>query len=410
MRFFRQSLTAFSVVLLLFFVAACDSDDNGITDPPVDPPEEEFPRVEIETRGLDAPTIAVWTPSGWADADGNATSELEDPIETSDGTRQALQVGGQNASLTVRIFDEDGNDIEVATEDRTEFDTLLGGANRERECTSALGDGVGADFNIVNGEDLISWPAVAHPDGFGDAQFALGKDGTYPAIFHCDHVHFYPENEGTFEVEFGTQDGSITTDPIAVSIGPNQETIGRAEISTRGLDRPTIAVWTPEDGWTDGEGSTLNTLPDPIEDGAGDRFPLREGSGVNASLTVAFFDADGNEYQIETEGREDFATSEPGVSRERTCSPLNSRFAIEGGTSLIPWPSQAHPDGFGATHFAQWAAEGEEWIANFHCDHIHFYPEQEGTFEVEFALFSEGEGRNVAYTDPIGVEILAEEN
>lgn len=400
---YRSLPIAALALLLVVFTTACDSDTVD-PDPPEPDPDDQT-RVELETRGADGVILGVWTPNdGWTDADGNSISALEDPIETSAGERLPLRVGGQNASLTARFFDADGDEINIETADRVDFETLLAGANRERECSSDRG-AFGAEFDVVDGQDIVAWPNVAHPDGFGDEQFAFRKDGSYPAIFHCDHIHFYPEAEGSFDVEIALGDGSIATSPITVNVGPSETEISEARIITRGGAEQTIGIWTPNGGWEDADGNAISELTDPIEDSAGDRSPLRVG-GQNASLTVAFFDGDGNEITIETEDRQDMTTGEEGVNRERTCSPLNSRFAIAGGTDVIAWPSTRHPDGFGANHFAQ-LPDGV-WVANFHCDHTHFYPLAEGSFDVEFALYDEGTSRSVNFTDPITVEVLPE--
>ena len=410
---FLQRVGVYATVFVLaLFMVACDDSDPGDPGDPSDDFEVENPegqQIVIETRGDFGAIIGVWRPdTGWTDEDGNTIESLAGPIEADGGDLEPLTVGGQNASLTVRVFDDEGEDIGISTDERPDFETLFAGANSVRTCDSSLGD-VGASFDITSGEDLVSWPPMSHPDDdqLGTEQFALGKDGSYPAIFHCDHIHFYPEQAGLFETTFSTTDGSIESDPIAVEI-EETDAISRAEIETRGQFTPTIAVWTPEDGWTDDDGNSIDTLEDPIEQDDGTLRPLVAGDDANASLTVRFWDADDNEYDIETVDREDFSTSEPGASRERTCSDVNSRFAVPGGTDVISWPSQAHPDGFGAHHFAQWAAQGDEWIANFHCDHTHFYPEEAGSFDVEFSLYDEGEGRNIAYTDPITVEVVDE--
>ena len=407
----RVGVYATAFVLALFMVA-CDSDDDPVSDDPAEEFEVENPEGEqivIETRGDLEFIIGVWRPdTGWTDEDGNEIESLAGPIEADGGELEPLTVGGQNASLTVRVFDENGEDIEIGTDDRPEFETLFAGASSVRTCESTMGD-VGAQFDIVSGQDLVSWPPISHPDDdqLGTEQFAFGKDGSYPAIFHCDHIQFYPEQAGLFEVSFSTTDGSIESDPINVEI-EDTDAISRAEIETRGQFGPTIAVWTPEDGWTDEDGTSIDTLEDPIEQDDGTRRPLVEGDDANASLTVRFFDADGSEYDIETLVREDIPTSEPGADRERECSAVESRFAVLGDTDVISWPSQAHPDGFGAHHFAQWAAQGGDWVANFHCDHTHFYPETAGSVDVEFALYDNGLGRSIAYTDPITVEVVDE--
>lgn len=388
------------IVAMAVLLAACGDDDPVSPEP--DPDPEDLTQVELETRGEAEQIVGVWTPEdGWTDEDGNPIDQLQGPME--DGADLApLRAGGPNASLTVRVFDEDGNDIEIETADRPDIETLFAGATSERTCESAFGE-VGAEFNVVNGEEKIAWPPTEHPDGFGDAQFAFGKDGSYPAIFHCDHIHFYPEEAGTFEVEIMTADEQVVTDPIEVEIEESEE-VGEARIETRGEQELTIGVWTPEDGWTDDEGNPIDQL-DPIEADLGESRPLIADGQENASLTVRFFDMDGDEYDINTEERQDIVTDEPGADEERVCTDFSSRFGIEGGTDVISWPSTEHPDGFGEHHFAQWGAADDTWIANFHCDHIHFYPEQDGEFDVEFALYDEGAERNVAYTDPITVQV-----
>jgi len=45
---------------------------------------------------------------------------------------------------------------------------------------------------------VTPWPNVPHPDGqFGDALYAERTNGDLLPIFHCDHIHIYPEAEGS---------------------------------------------------------------------------------------------------------------------------------------------------------------------------------------------------------------------
>ena len=202
--------------LLMIGLAACDSD-------PVAPGNDEnghlddAARVEIATRGPVSELIAVWIDGeGWEDADGNAISELPDPVdvEGSDGL-QPLAAGGTRASLTVRFVERDGTEIDMGTLSR---DPDTG----SRQCTPFNA----RYFPLDNNTNIIAWPNMRHPDEpDGPFQFAQRANGDIVGIFHCDHIYFYPEQEGSVAIEFHlwhVDHSDMNTDPITVVVHPEE--------------------------------------------------------------------------------------------------------------------------------------------------------------------------------------------
>ena len=185
-------------------------------------------------------------------------------------------------------------------------------------------------------------------------------------------------------------DGSdpVSPDPDEDDGLSDHQDAGKVEVYTRGGEEVLIAVWSDEIGWTDADNNPIETIENPIETSAGERLPLRVG-GQNASLTVRFFDNQGDEIDFFTEDRVDLTTEEPGVSQQRICSEFTSRYFVRDGQDKVTWPPETHPDAVSDPQndqFAWWDAE-EQWVAIFHCDHVHFYPEEEGTFTVDFLLW-----------------------
>jgi len=197
---------------LLFIGTACDSvlDDED---------HEDAARVEIQTRGDASAIIAVWEDGiGWQDADGSAIDEFPNSVDVDGADIEPLRAGGQNASLTVRFFNPDGSEVEMETLDRTD-DT------RERTCSefNVRYRAVDDDGGLLEDTDAIAWPNIIHPDGGDQAQFAELADGSIVGIFHCDHIHFYPENEGTVDVQFRlwhVDHSDDDTDPIMLRVEP----------------------------------------------------------------------------------------------------------------------------------------------------------------------------------------------
>ncbi len=158
--------------------------------------EDEHPlagRIEIETRGTPPALLGVWIENeGWEDAEGNPIDELPAPVHTEDQGLLPLRAGGDRASLTVRYFERDGSEIEMGTLSRDE-------ETGERECTEHSA----RYFPSGDDTELIAWPNIQHPDSpDGAYQFAELESGEVVGIFHCDHIHIYPEGAGEVDVEF----------------------------------------------------------------------------------------------------------------------------------------------------------------------------------------------------------------
>lgn len=191
-----------------------DNDDNGHPD---------AGKVEIETRGMASEIIAEWDPEdGWTDADGESIDELPTPIDDESEGLIPMTEDGANASLTVRFFDNSGEQIEMDTLERDD-DT------GERECTEWSQRYWPTEDDADT--DVIAWNeggTITHPDSEWDDpphQFVESEDDEILGIYHCDHVHFYPENAGTVDVEFllwhiDHQDD--ITDPLTLRVEPEE--------------------------------------------------------------------------------------------------------------------------------------------------------------------------------------------
>jgi hypothetical protein len=180
-------------------------------------PEEhaDTGRVELFTRGATPVLLASWTDGeGWRDGSGNPITELPNPVAVEGEPMQVLRAGGRQASLTVRFFEADGQEIAMTTLSRGPEPA------RVRQCSEYSARYYAVDDNT----NVIAWPNRRHsaaPDG--DMQFALQANGDEVAIFHCDHVHIYPETAGTAEVRFHLwhidhSDGQTT--PIRLRVEP----------------------------------------------------------------------------------------------------------------------------------------------------------------------------------------------
>jgi hypothetical protein len=150
-------------------------------------------RLEIATRGAPPALLAVWTAAnGWTDADGEALAELPAPVHLEGEEPSPLRAEGPHASLGIRFFDRDGSAIEMTTLSRDQ-------ATGERECSEHSARYYPSD----DATDLIAWPPIRHPDSQGGPfQFVELASGDIAGIFHCDHIHIYPENAGTTDLEF----------------------------------------------------------------------------------------------------------------------------------------------------------------------------------------------------------------
>lgn len=208
-RFARAGTRLALPALLVVALAACDSsptDDNG------DHGHAEGERVEIQTRGASAITLAVWTDEdGWTDADGASITELPDPVGTGGGGLLPLQAAGAHAALTVQFYFANGDAVPKGT-------IAQDGETGERECT---------EYSVryyvdTDDTDVIAWPNIQHPDADdGQFQFARRADDELVGIFHCDHIHLYPESEGTVDIDFHlwhNDHSDVNTDPIRVRV------------------------------------------------------------------------------------------------------------------------------------------------------------------------------------------------
>ncbi len=362
----RTASLVLALPMLALGLAACDSSSDPLA--PDDNGHADSERVEILTRGPASALLAVWIDGeGWQDADGNAITELPNPIdrEGQDGL-QPLRVNGPNASLTVRFFGRDGEAFEMGTVSRDPV-------TRSRECTE-----YSARYRPTDTEtSIFAWPNIQHPDetNGGPFQFARLATGGLVGIFHCDHVHFYPEQAGSVQVQFRlwhVDHSDLDTDPITVVV---EEGDPRFELQTRGDASEVLGYWTEGRGWRDADGNAIERIEAP-RDVEGQGLQPLTAFGPNASLTLRYFDAAGRQV--------DFGTAERQADgpRDRRCTPLSARFRpVDTETTVTPWPTQPHPDGqFGDPLFAE--LSGGDLVAIFHCDHIHIYPEAEGTVEL----------------------------
>jgi hypothetical protein len=195
---------------LLLGMAACDSSPTDIEDPNGD--HADAARAEIHTRGAASALLAVWTDgAGWTDGNGNSITQLPNPVDVEGEGLLPLRAGDRNASLTVIFFEPDGSEVEMATLSRD-------GITGERECTPFEA----RYFPLDTDTGVIAWPNMRHPDSpTGPFQFARRTDDELVAIFHCDHIYFYPEAPGTVEVEFHLwhiDHSDMATDPIAIVV------------------------------------------------------------------------------------------------------------------------------------------------------------------------------------------------
>ena len=173
---------------------------------------EDAGRIEIETRGSVPTVLAVWTDDGgWEDADGNDIDELPTPVQAEDGSLSAFEAYGERTSLSVNFFDRDGDAVEMETLDRDD-DT------GERECSEFSA----RYFSRDDDTGVIAWPNVTHPDSDGESyQFVELSDGDFAGIYHCDHVHIYPKEEGTVDIEFVLWHGDHAddlSDPLTIRV------------------------------------------------------------------------------------------------------------------------------------------------------------------------------------------------
>ena len=173
--------------------------------------------------------------------------------------------------------------------------------------------------------------------------------------------------------------------------------LGSVQIETRGDLSATLAIWDFEEGWSDADGNPIDTLPNPV-DTAGDLHEFYAG-GPRASLSVRFFDPDGEEFEMGTVQRFRETTD------ERICTEDSARFApLDEDTDVILWDRMVHPDTELNSPAATWAEQSDGTLVNLqHCNHIHIYPKAEGTVEIEFLLWHVDHSDDG--TDPISIVV-----
>ncbi len=371
--------------MLLVGLAACDSSPTANDDDD----HLDGDRVELHTRGAAGALLAVWTADdGWTDANGNSITELPPSVDVEGEGLVPLRARDRNASLTVKFFLPDGSEVNIATLSRDDN-------TRERQCTEYSA----RYYPTVDNTDVIAWPNIRHPDApEGQFQFARRANNDLVGIFHCDHIHFYPESEGTVDVEFHLwhiDHSDASTDPLTIRVEEGPEP-ARFELQTRGAASAMLAVWTVGEGWTDGDGNAITRL-EAVRDVEGEGvIPLRA-FGTNSSLTLRYFAAGGEQVAFSTQARDD-------DTRERVCSSAEGRYMVEGNeTDVIAWPNRAHPDNpSGETQFAE--RTNSDLVGIFHCDHIHFYPEAAGEVGLRMVMW-EDDGV-AAMSDPITLVVL----
>jgi hypothetical protein len=174
----RIRLAAFIILPAMMVLAGCNrADDHG---------HDEMYRVQIVDRGqTEQPVIATWVRGqGW--------------------DRQSLLTlteGGNRASIGVRVFAEDGDQLEMGTVQQNEDGT--------RVCTE---DSI--RYALVAGQPTN---VVRQPDNRG----VVTVDGAQIATFHCDHLYLYPQSAGTTQIRFilwHVDHADDATDPIGVTV------------------------------------------------------------------------------------------------------------------------------------------------------------------------------------------------
>jgi len=207
-RFFRR-ITLLALPILLVGLAACSSSTDLHDD------HSDFSRVEIQTRGQASAMLAVWTgPTGWQDDAGNAITELPNPRDEEGEGLIPLRAGGPQASVTVRFFDLQGQQIPISTVSRD------ADPPRERTCSEYEA----RYFPTNTNTNVIAWPNMRNPESpTGPFHWAQRSTGTIVGIYHCDHVHIYPETAGTTDIVFSLWHGDHSdgeTDPITIRVLP----------------------------------------------------------------------------------------------------------------------------------------------------------------------------------------------
>ena len=378
---------------LFLLVAACDSDSDPTGPDNGNDHHDDAARVEILTRGPVSTLLAVWHDGeGWEDADGNAITQLPNPVDVEGGNGlQPLQAGGTRASLSVVFYEADGTAIEMGTLSRDD-------ATGARECTEYNA----RYYPLDNDTNIIAWPNIRHPDdATGPFQFAERANGQLIAIFHCDHIHIYPEQAGTAEIEFRlwhVDHSDMETDPISVVV-EEAPPAARFELQTRGAAQALLGVWTDGRGWTDADGMWIDRIEAPRDVEGEGLVPLVAGGG-HASLTLRYIAADGDTVNFSTVERQ---TEQP---RDRRCSEISGRYApVDAETDVIPWPNVAHPDGaYGDPLWAE--LPGGDLVGIFHCDHVYFRGVNAGEVDIRMQAWDATANAPMAESDPITFVVL----
>ena len=90
----------------------------------------------------------------------------------------------------------------------------------ERECSEYSA----RYYPVDNDTHIIAWPNIPHPDSTRSNpshQFVELADATVTGIFHCDHVHIYPNSAGSVGVQFmlwHIDHADDVTDPLTIRV------------------------------------------------------------------------------------------------------------------------------------------------------------------------------------------------
>jgi len=152
-----------ALALLLIVGSACDSIVGSDDEDDQDEELTNIARVELETRDGTGTPVATWT-----EEDDWNVDELTVPLDD----------GGDHPVWTIRMFDEDGD--EIALEEGGEFE---------------------AQYAVDNAapQDVIFFDSSGEIEFEGEAAALYGDEGE---LFHGDHVHVYPQSAGTTQVRF----------------------------------------------------------------------------------------------------------------------------------------------------------------------------------------------------------------
>lgn len=191
MKGFRRS--AFVLLLpAMLFLSACDRST-------MEDDHDALTRAVIEIRATNE-VIAEWTvQTGWN------VDELR-PIPANEPGGERMTVDGPRASLTVRLYDEVGNEFDIRT---------VSNVDGVRTCTE-----YSARYTISGGSsNVIAWPPLI--EGGLVSMFVNRAGGERVAIFHCDHVYIYPEASGETRLQlqlWHLDHADAATDPLTLVV------------------------------------------------------------------------------------------------------------------------------------------------------------------------------------------------